>query len=662
MGMIQCLDPHVADLIAAGEVVERPGAVVKEWLENAIDAGATAVTVELARGGMQMIRVTDNGSGIEQEDVKTAFLRHATSKIRTEHDLEAIGTLGFRGEALAAISAVSRVTIRTRTAKAESGSALQVDGGEAGAVRPVGMPQGTTIVVRDLFYNTPARQKFVKKDAAEGAYAYSLVQKIALSHPEISICFIRDGKEEMRTPGDGVLHSAIYAVLGRDLALNLCPVHAAWEDCVVDGFVSQPSACKGTRAQQHFFVNGRFVKSRLMMAALEEAYRNQAMVGKFPACVLHIAINPADVDVNVHPTKTEVKFVRERRLFDAVHHSVLNALEAGNVPPKMQFAKPAQSSESEQPAVKNQHASGLSALFEADNQQERPTGRAPQKAEGPLSYVQPVSDRMLERGQWGHVEDSARAPYAASKPQTDWRPGTEQREMVENSFLPPFETPVRPAETQSAETEMPSFVEQEREVKRELQTEVHVQTPFQLVGEVFDTYLIVTVGQKMLVIDKHAAHERMHFDRLKAEGYEAMSQTLLKPIILAIREEAGSVLLDQMDLLTEFGFDVDTFGDNSLIVRAVPFDLEPSQAEDTLLELAETLLHGRRAAPQSVRDQMLRTMACKLAIKGGQKQTMQELMVVAAAVVQGQVKTCPHGRPVAIELTRQELEKQFKRS
>lgn len=647
MRKIQCLDPHVADLIAAGEVVERPGAVVKELMENAIDAGATAMTVEIVRGGMQMVRVTDNGSGIVEEDVTTAFLRHATSKIQTENDLEAIGTLGFRGEALAAIAAVSRVELRTRTEQAETGCLLLLEGGVVGELAPIGAPKGTTIIVRNLFYNTPARQKFIKKDTAEGMYAYHIVQKIALSHPEISISFIRDGKEELHTPGDGILESAVYAVLGRDIALHLCPVHAVWEDCSIDGFVSQPSSCRGTRGQQHFFVNGRFVKSRLMMAALEEAYKNQAMVGKFPACILHITVKPSAVDVNVHPTKTEVKFVRERRLFDALYHSVLGALQEGSVHPTMEFdLKVRETEESVPPATK--------VPFSAQEGVGRPLPSAMQQ--GQTDHISPAFPSSKKEGDWNWVADGLRVPYRHEIPQPASRP----EELVPDIqiAIPHVEQPV----ALSAAASPPDSVQKDVcSDPEENQTKTEKES-FRLVGEVFDTYLIVAVGQRMLVIDKHAAHERMQFDRLKVEGYRVMSQTLLKPIVFSIQGEAEGVLLQNLGLLSEFGFEVEAFGENCLIVRGIPFDLEPGQAEDTLLELAEALLQGKRVDPQGVRDQMLRTMACKMAIKGGQKNTMQELMVVAEAVVNGQVKFCPHGRPVAIEMTSQELEKQFKRS
>ena len=636
MKKIQCLDAHVADLIAAGEVVERPGAAVKELMENAIDAGATAITVEIVRGGMQLIRVTDNGSGIAEEDVKTAFLRHATSKIRTEHDLESIGTLGFRGEALAAIAAVSRVEIRTRTAQSDVGTLLTLEGGVPGELLPVGVPQGTTIWVRDLFYNTPARQKYIKIDSAEGMHVFAQVQRIALSHPEISFCFLREGKEELRTPGDSLLQSAVYTVLGREVALHLCPVRGEWENCAINGFVSQPSHCKGTRNQQYFFVNGRFVKSRVLMAALEEAYKNQSMVGKFPACVLQITMPLSMVDVNVHPTKTEVKFAKERQMFDLVYQSVSSALEHGTAYPRMQFHQ-------------NALAEAEQTVSEKKQQQ---TERHSKTELGTAAKAQVESD-------WDRVADELRVPYqgasfglaasSAEKPVLQYQIRLPQETHREAAVKYPLEKPL-------------SDSKREKQNQKCVEEKTEETTSFRLVGEVFHTYLIVETEEKMLLIDKHAAHERMQFDRMKAEGYQPMSQTLLQPIVITAREELGDVLLQNIELLAQFGFEVEAFGGESLLVRSIPFDLEPNQTENTLLALAEELLHGQRADPQGVRDQLLRTMACKLAIKSGQDNTPEELMIVAEAVVSGAIKYCPHGRPVAIVVESRDLEKQLKRT
>ena len=639
MKKIQCLDAHVADLIAAGEVVERPGAAVKELMENAIDAGATAITVEIVRGGMQLIRVTDNGSGIAEEDVKTAFLRHATSKIRTEHDLEAIGTLGFRGEALAAIAAVSRVEIRTRTAQSDVGTLLTLEGGIPGELLPVGVPQGTTIWVRDLFYNTPARQKYVKRDSAEGMHVFSQVQRIALSHPEVSFCFLREGKEELRTPGDSLLQSAVYAVLGREMALHLCPVRGEWENCAINGFVSQPSHCKGTRNQQYFFINGRFVKSRVLMAALEEAYKNQSMVGKFPACVLQITMPLSMVDVNVHPTKTEVKFARERQMFDLVYQSVSSALEHWSAYPKMQFER--------------------NMLAETQPEAEQMVSEEKQQKakQYPKTEWGTAAETRIEFD-WDQVADELRVPYQGAS--FGSAASSAEEIMLQYQMRLPRETHQEATVKHSA-TE-PLGDSKPAEQNKNSATGKEEIPPFRLVGEVFHTYLIVETEDKMLLIDKHAAHERMQFDRMKAEGYQPMSQTLLQPIVITIREELGDILLQNIELLAQFGFEVEAFGGESLLVRSIPFDLESNQTENTLLALAEELLHGQRVDPQGVRDQLLRTMACKLAIKGGQDNTLEELMVVAEAVVSGTIKYCPHGRPVAIAVGSRDLEKQLKRT
>ena len=592
MGTIKCLDAHVADLIAAGEVVERPGAVVKELMENAIDAVATAITVEIARGGMQLIRVTDNGSGIEKEDVKTAFLRHATSKIRTEYDLESIGTLGFRGEALAAIAAVSRVEICTRTQQADMGTMLTLEGGVPGELLPAGTPKGTNILVRDLFYNTPARQKYVKKDSAEGMYVFTQVQRIALSHPEVSICFIREGKEELRTPGDGLLRSAVYAVLGRDAALQLCAVSGTWESCTIEGFISQPSHCRGTRNQQYFFINGRFIKSRLLTAALEEAYKNQAMVGKFPACVLQIGVPLSMVDVNVHPTKTEVKFVKERQLFDLVYQSVSSALESGSTMPRMQLSKREDRAES----------GAAEKLSEPDGEKTAVPRKEDQAPGAARDASQTIQQNM--------VADGLRMPYQTGSARPALPIGAEA--MLQYQLTLPH---VSAPEAEGFPSEVPAVSVSSQKGEQKGAEDL---PPFRIAGEIFRTYLIVETEGRVLLIDKHAAHERMQFDRLKSEGYQPMSQSLMQPVVITVKEELGDLLLEKTELLGSFGFEVEAFGGESLVVRSIPFDLDSGQTENTLLALAQELLRGQRADPQGARDQLLRTMACKLAIKGGQ--------------------------------------------
>ena len=627
MPNIQVLDPHVADLIAAGEVVERPASVAKELMENAIDAGAKKVTVEIANGGMSLIRVTDDGCGMEPDQLSTAFLRHATSKLRTEYDLEAIGTLGFRGEALAAICAVARIDVMTRTAGAPFGASLSLEGGVAGTVEEAGCPEGTTMVVRDLFFNTPARLKFMKKDAAEGAAVFAVVQRLALAHPEVSVKFIRDGKQELLTPGDGKLQSAIYAVLGRDLALGFKEVRGSGEDMSVSGFATLPVCCKGSRNYQHFFVNGRYVKSRIMTAALEEAYANQRMVGKFPGCVLHLQTKLNMVDVNVHPTKTEVKFTNERQVFSTVYHAVLSALTGERSHPAAVLEKP----KAHDTVTPNQIKFNSTPIPPAAK---------------PVGTSLPLHDFTAPKPAPAVQAAKPATPTREPKPvDVVWEePPARKEEPIYKVEPPPAPTP--------APVPKPEPV-----VKQPVETE-----DWKIAGELFRTYILVEQGEKVLLIDKHAAHERMNFDRMKAQGYKPMMQTLLTPVTFAPEAEERAVLADNLPLLAEFGFEVEEFGTKDLIVRQAPFDVDEGDIVSTLAEIAVRLLSTGRADPSAARDEVLHTMACKAAIKGGWKSGPQELERVAKAVMDGDVKYCPHGRPVAIELTKKDLEKQFKRA
>ena len=665
MPVITVLDPHVADLIAAGEVVERPASAAKELIENAVDAGASIVTVEIAHGGMTFLRVTDDGSGIPAGQLKTAFLRHATSKLHSARDLEAIGTLGFRGEALAAICAVSRMEVLTCTADAPLGASLTVEGGVPGQVEEAGCPQGTTMVVRDLFYNTPARQKFLKKDAAEGAAVFAVVQKAALSHPEVSFHFIRDGKQELMTPGDGQLKSAVYAVLGRELALGFRPVQSAGEDMSVTGFVSMPACCRASRNWQFFFVNGRPVKSPLMTAAVEQAYQNQKMVGKFPGCVLHLDIRRSAVDVNVHPAKSEVKFGSERQVFSAVYHAVLSALEADRSRPQVE--------------LKPKPIPGVRSLDQVTEQQltitprtaaaQKPVGAADLKNAGaavPSGPSQPPRPAIPTRPATPpvnlRVQDSTYRPLTRVSPVSSV--AVEKKPEI---LTPSPVSPAQPAAFATAEKPRVENPAPEKPVIPEKPVGAAVpsgpspeEIPWRMVGEVLHTYIVVEQGDRVFFIDKHAAHERMNFDRMKAQGYDPMAQTLLSPVLCRLPAEEQEVLLSHQELLGQFGFDVDQLGD-ALAVRQAPFDVDAGDIETTLSELAQKLLTTGDADPAAARDELLHTMACKAAIKGGWKTSDQELERVAQAVMSGQVKYCPHGRPVAIELTQKELEKQFKR-
>ncbi len=667
MPKIHCLERHVANLIAAGEVVERPASVVKELTENAIDAGATAVAVEIQRGGMGYIRVTDNGCGMEPEDAETAFLRHATSKIQNAFDLEAIGTLGFRGEALAAIAAVARVELMTRTADREFGTGLTLEGGKVVEREVVGCPEGTTMIVRNLFYNTPARLKFMKRDVAEGAAVYAVVQHVALSHPEVSFRFVREGKEELLTPGDGDLRSAVYAVLGREVALGMLPCKRKDEELSVEGFISRPTCCRGNRSGQHFFVNGRYVKSRTMSAALEQAYQNQKMVGKFPGCVLRVACKLNAVDVNVHPAKTEVKFTSERKLFDAVYYAVKETLEAEQGHPQAEL-KP------KVPPKQDQVTPNQTFFRTMTAEEYRRTGQVlHSKRQSPAPPREdPFETAMRQRRQEVRPSELVRIPEAAEPivvSAVEDRALVEQPvdncveksvETVENPLHNPGVSQVEPVQTRKPEpirlgqTPAPAPAEQPEETPD--------TAAWRLAGELFDTYVIVEQGDTAYLIDKHAAHERMNFDRMRAADWKPMSQLLLTPQVLHLAPEECGVLLEQMGLLEQFGFAVESFGGDEVLVREAPNDLSADQIEPALEEIASKLLLTGTADPAAVRDEVLHTMACKAAIKGGWKNDRAELEVVARAVMSGQVKYCPHGRPVAIELSRQQLEKQFKRS
>ncbi len=667
MSKIQQLDPHVADLIAAGEVVERPASAVKELIENAIDAGADSITVEIQRGGMSYLRVTDNGSGIEAEDCLTAFLRHATSKIRTEYDLEAIGTLGFRGEALAAIASVSRVELMTRTRGAAAGTALLLDGGVVRTREEVGCPVGTTMIVRDLFFNTPARQKFLKRDSAEGSAVTAVVQHAALSHPEVSFRYLREGKEELHTPGDGSLKSAVYAVLGRDLALGFLPCKGSGEDITVEGFVSQPVCCRGSRSSQFFFVNGRYIKSRTAQAALEQAYQNRRMVGRFPGCVLHLTTKLSGVDVNVHPTKTEVKFANEKKLFDAVYYAVKAALDAQMDAPKAALEperKPERPASHDtvtpnQTFLRSIPTGGLegtlrstaTAEYSADaprrKLEEVPLGQTVQQERPPEKRPPLVIHRHVERFMPQAQNISAKseaAPVKTGEP-------AEEKAPPRPASAPPV------SERQSIEV-----LEQPVE-SVEPKEEVTPDTPsWRMAGEVLNTYIIVERGDEVWMIDKHAAHERINFDRLKARHHKPMQQVLLTPLVVRLSPEEMAALTEALDILQEFGFEVENFGGNSLIVRQAPDDLPADAVESALEEIAGKLLTTGTADPDAARDEVLHTMACKSAIKGGWNTSREELLAICEAVMSGQVHYCPHGRPVAIKITKRDLEKQFKRA
>ena len=653
MPTIQCLDSHVADLIAAGEVVERPASVAKELLENALDAGASAVSVEVQHGGLTYLRITDNGCGIAPSQLPTAFLRHATSKLRRAEDLAAIGTLGFRGEALAAISDVSRVDIFSRERGAEQGAALHLEGGVPGEVTETGCPDGTTICVRDLFYNTPARMKFMKKDTAEGAAVTGVVTHLALSHPEVSVKLIRDGAEVLHTPGDGQLRSAIYAALGRDFALGLLPVSGCGGDIQVEGFVTKPLNGGCTRARQLFFVNGRFVKSQLLTAALEEAYRNRLLKGKFPGCVLHITLPKNTVDVNVHPAKTVVKFQNERAVFDAVHYTVKDLLTAGETP----APKPVQQTFYQSMTVQQYKERQTPPPAE-----KRPLGSyAARPAVDPDAKL-PIRDSVqrpatLPARDPRPIEPRPAPAQVPTQPESSIRPETPP---TAPAFAPAEEKPA-PAEASVPETPAPAPRRNTIDLPIQ-QTLTEKPAPWRMVGEALDTYIICQdENENLWLIDKHAAHERLRFNALKERQEPPMSQLLLQPLAVDLEADAYAAALAQLPLLEEFGFSCEDFGAGTLLVRQIPADIRLEDAAATVEELAEDLRLGR-ADPGAARDRLLQTMACKSAIKAGMHTAPAELRALVDRVQSGEIQYCPHGRPVAVKLTRYEIEKMFKRA
>ena len=648
------LSPHIANLIAAGEVVERPASVVKELLENAVDAGASKVTIEIRDGGMTFLRVTDNGCGMAAEDARTAFKRHATSKLRTEEDLAAIGTMGFRGEALAAIASVSRIDLLTKTAGSISGVSLHLEAGEILEESEAGCPDGTTIIIRDLFYNTPARMKFMKSDTVEGSRVTAAVQLQALAHPEVAFQFLRDGKQVLSTPGNGGLEAAVYCVYGRD-AGRMVTVESRWENFSLTGYVSKPTDARPSRNLQTFFVNNRPVKSKLLISALEEAYRNQIMVGKFPACVLHLNVPAASVDVNVHPAKTEVKFLSEKAVFDCVHYGVLGALNKQTDRPQVQFkqnttitpppVKPAAPVIPAAPAVKAA-APKKENFFRTMNTEEYKTFTAALKdAPQPKPEAAAATLQKIERPAALPVRETVILPQA--------KPVSKPAPLPAAAPLPPKAEP-------AFKMPEPAPVEEEME---QTTLDMPAEIQWRMVGELYNSYIIVEQGEEAFLIDKHAAHERILFEKLKANQEKISAQSLLTPIPVRLSPSACAELLSNKELLDELGFEIDEFGENTVLLRQIPMDLSPELAAESVETLAADLLSGRRESKDTVRDELLHTVACKAAIKAGWKNDEKELLAVVKEVMsREELKYCPHGRPICVTLSKKQLEKQFKRT
>ncbi len=632
MPKINVLPKHMADLIAAGEVVERPASVVKELMENAIDAGATAVTVEIKHGGITLIRVTDNGCGIAREDVRNAFKSHATSKLLTEEDLHKIGTLGFRGEALASIAAVSKVDLLTRTENDTIGTVYKMEGSEEILLDDAGCPAGTTIVVKDLFYNTPARMKFLKKDVTEGNSVAGVVDRIALSHPEVSIRFIRDDRQQLATPGNGRLQAAVYSVFGSDFAGGLVETNYELNGIQVSGLVSKPSYSRSNRSMQFFFLNGRLVKSKTATAALEQAYKNAIMVGRFPSCVLHITMPLEAVDVNVHPAKTEVRFENERVVFDAVYYAAKNAIQQKDVPNRVDLSR---MEAKRQKQFRSESGEQL--------QLKKKDPDLPEKVEGFWAKELPKEFKEQEK-----------AGFSGKKPSVPYVPKSQRNPVnpIPEKVKAFAERAVEQVVEQAASTPEPAPVAyaDQKEVPE-----------FRIIGEAFKTYILVETGNLILWVDKHAAHERILFEELKAKKEPIQSQLLLSPAAVSLSKEEYAVVLDNRDFLSQSGYEVDDFGFGTVLLREVPVMLEGEDPKALLEEIAGYLLNHRGAEPEKL-EWIYCNMACRAAIKAGDHTPPEEQeRLVSYLLSHRELRYCPHGRPILFEMTRTDLEKQFGR-
>ena len=711
MAVIHVLDKHTAELIAAGEVVERPASVVKELLENSIDAGATQVTVSIESGGVKLIEISDNGTGIEAEYISTAFIRHATSKIETPDDLTNIHTLGFRGEALASIASVARVELTTRTEVDEFATVYRIEGGEEVSREPGARAVGTTIRVKDLFYNTPARMKFLKKDSSEGTFVSDTVTHVALSHPEVSVKFIREGKLQYVTPGDGQLRGAAYAVLGREFSRDLIELKNQEGVYRITGLITPPKSCRASRSMQHFYINGRYVRNRTMMAGMEMAFKGTMMQGKFPGGILLLEM-PADlVDVNVHPAKIEARFARENDVFDVVYHAVKLALaQPGTGERLFTFEADKEEEKAENSKkdadiikndVKNKNFTGLSAIIrgQADpgvlpQQHWEPAkpAAAPQQS-APSAAMQIPTAPSVPRWKGSAQNEDMLDPFvtlhspklettkapepfraAASETQLDVEPEFGETKLHSPqdhmaAWNPAQEAPKEePESAPCAETEpdAPEAAEQKTVLAEPEQMNFDPTAdqpePLRYVGEVFRTYILAERGDELCLIDKHAAHERQLYEKLAANYGNVPSQMLLEPAAINLAAEEKQALLDNIPLLENAGLEIADFGGNTVVLRAVPADVEPQNAESLLVEIANKLLKGGHDALNEHTEWVLHSISCRAAIKAGDKSSPQELLALAEKILSGEVPPfCPHGRPCVLKLTRKELEKQFGR-
>jgi len=638
MTNINILSPHVADLIAAGEVVEKPASVIKELIENSFDAGAKNICVEFKNGGATYIRVTDDGKGMSPEDAGIAFLRHATSKLKDERGLEAISTMGFRGEALAAISAVSHVELITREKGAETGTRVLLTAGEIDDMTEYGCPEGTTMTIKNLFYNTPARLKFLKSDRAEASACTLTALRCALGHPEVSVRCIKDGTEEFFSPGDGKLDSCLYSLLGRDMATSMLKCNGSTDVVKIEGYISSPSACRGNRSAQYFFCNGRFIKSAMAQAALEQAYKNTLLVGKYPACVLNITLSPGSVDVNVHPAKTEVKFTDEKKVFDAIYYSALESLQGEKRTPEIEIsASTKKAVETKSSENKNDFYKSMpSSQFKATVSQSKP------------AYTPPVHQTPA-KNLW--------TPPVVQETKSLEKPASKETAEIPSTKTAQSTIPVEPIKTEPIIEPQQMIIETEEKITKPEQA----IPDYKIIGEALDTYIIVQTEGQLVLIDKHACHERINFDKLKEQGRKVMVQNLLAPIAINTTSEESELLEKNGEILSELGFEIEPFGEKAFVIRAIPSDMFESDAKSAVEEIIEKLKKNHNIDTEEKIDEILHTVACKAAIKAGWKTDAKELNVLAEAVLSGRVKYCPHGRPVSMTVTRKDLDKLFKR-
>lgn len=693
MGRINVLPRHIAELIAAGEVVERPSSVVKEIMENSIDAGSKNVTIEIKHGGITYIRITDDGCGMDAEDVRKAFISHATSKIATEEDLAGIGTLGFRGEALASIAAVAKVEVMTRPDGDVMGTRYSIEGGEEKELSEAGCPAGTTLIIRDIFYNTPARMKFLKKDVTEGNSVAGVVDRIALSHPEVSIRFIRDGKQQLLTPGNGRLGDTIYAIFGREFAMGLLPVDYNLSGVGVRGYISKPVASRANRAMQFFFINGRLVKSVTAMSAMENAYRDSIMIGKFPACVLHLTMPNECVDVNVHPAKTEVRFANEKQVYEAVYYAVKSCLSKDFSKPEVRLSQSSRQSDLLKPPVKEQKGEQLrmtAAEFRekftphTENKKERTffdekpvkseNTFVPEKKKEPPK-AEPLNGKLTEKPKNFSVSDSLKAEYksnnSADEPVSilsDYYKKLDKKKEEKEKFSAAVPTNAKEEvksefaekKQESSEPENPKTVPEEKTEVSSPKEETAAPI-FRIVGEAFKTYIFVECEGELLIVDKHAAHERMIYEKLKREA-EHFSQVLLKPVTITLSKEEYSVIMENLEEFSKAGFSVEDFGFGTVIVRETPMDLDSESITEIVCELAAALASNKIDVRSSKTDWLYHSVACRSAIKAGDATTDYEMKKFIGELLKNpDIKYCPHGRPVMIKMTRNELEKSFGR-